>query len=63
MRVPLYITFFPPLVAFRILFIFNFCHFNYTLMWVSLGSSGVGCSVLLVPGYLFPSSGLGSFQL
>ena len=40
MGVPLYITFFsPPLVAFRILFIFNFCHFNYTQcgsLWVHL---------------------------
>ena len=37
MGVPLYMTSCPSLAAFKIIFIFNFCHFNYNVsLWAQL---------------------------
>ena len=58
MGVPLYTTNWLSLAAFKILFIFIPCHFNY-VSWVHL----IGDPVLSGPGCLFPLPGYGSFQL
>ena len=56
MGVPLIVTPCFSLASFRILFICNFCHFNYDVSWCGSLSSisfGMGPSMLPVPGYLF----------
>ena len=62
MEVPLYVTLCFSLAAFKILYLkilpFQLC---YNLLWVCLDLSCLGLFMLPVPGYMFPSSGLGSF--
>ena len=61
MRIPLCTTLCFCLAPFRILSLLSFS--LYLLVWVYLGSSWLWPPMLLVPGYLFPSSGSGNFKL